>query len=206
MSRLPDVSNPLATFWPVTFSEKPANSKAWCLAFPRNGRFALFRYRPAKRGRRGTPARSSSAWPTGGIHASAASIISSVLLLSLPELWARRGLLFLWLFISSLCSLSISMTGDDANAGTLGSDKAPETGRPASLRNLLERFAPKGLLRLSRNHQTPWLCFLLFLLVAGGFLPSIHNGFVNFDDQDYVTANPHVQGGLTWAGLRWALT
>ena len=98
------------------------------------------------------------------------------------------------------------MTGDDADAGTLGSDKAPETGRPASPRNLLERFVPKSLLRLSRDHPTPWLCFLLFLLVAGVFLPSIHNDFVNFDDQDYVTANPHVQGGLTWAGLRWALT
>lgn len=29
-------------------------------------------------------------------------------------------------------------------------------------------------------------------------------GFVNYDDPTYVTANPHVQGGLTWAGLRWA--
>jgi len=29
-------------------------------------------------------------------------------------------------------------------------------------------------------------------------------GFVNFDDPDYVTANPHVQGGLTWGAVKWA--
>ena len=28
--------------------------------------------------------------------------------------------------------------------------------------------------------------------------------FVNYDDQEYVTANLHVQGGLNWAGVKWA--
>jgi tetratricopeptide (TPR) repeat protein len=31
-------------------------------------------------------------------------------------------------------------------------------------------------------------------------------GFVTFDDPDYVTANPHVLGGLTWQNVQWALT
>jgi tetratricopeptide (TPR) repeat protein len=31
-------------------------------------------------------------------------------------------------------------------------------------------------------------------------------GFVNFDDDDYVTANAHVQRGLSLGGLGWALT
>jgi tetratricopeptide (TPR) repeat protein len=31
-------------------------------------------------------------------------------------------------------------------------------------------------------------------------------GFVGFDDDLYVYRNPQVQGGLTWAGLRWAFT
>ena len=35
---------------------------------------------------------------------------------------------------------------------------------------------------------------------AGGF------GFVRYDDPDYVLANPAVRGGLTWSGVRWALT
>lgn len=31
-------------------------------------------------------------------------------------------------------------------------------------------------------------------------------GFVNYDDPDYVTANPHVQAGFNAAGVKWALT
>jgi tetratricopeptide (TPR) repeat protein len=30
--------------------------------------------------------------------------------------------------------------------------------------------------------------------------------FVDYDDADYVTANPQVQAGLTWAGIKWAFT
>jgi tetratricopeptide (TPR) repeat protein len=32
------------------------------------------------------------------------------------------------------------------------------------------------------------------------------NAFVNFDDPDYLTANPHVQEGLTWHSIQWAFT
>jgi len=31
-------------------------------------------------------------------------------------------------------------------------------------------------------------------------------GFVNYDDPDYVTANPHVQAGFNAAGVKWALS
>ena len=36
------------------------------------------------------------------------------------------------------------------------------------------------------------------------YLPVLHNGFVNYDDPDYITNNPHVQAGLTWPGIVWA--
>ena len=36
------------------------------------------------------------------------------------------------------------------------------------------------------------------------YLPALHHGFVEYDDQQYVTDNPHVQTGLTWDGLVWA--
>ena len=36
------------------------------------------------------------------------------------------------------------------------------------------------------------------------YLPVVHNGFVNYDDPDYITNNPHVQAGLTWPGIVWA--
>ena len=28
--------------------------------------------------------------------------------------------------------------------------------------------------------------------------------FLNYDDPEFVTANPHVQGGLNWEGVQWA--
>src|SRR5208283_586518 len=49
-------------------------------------------------------------------------------------------------------------------------------------------------------------------LISGGlalvtlivYLPVLHHGFVEYDDQQYVTDNPRVQAGLTWTGLAWA--
>jgi len=42
------------------------------------------------------------------------------------------------------------------------------------------------------------------LAVTVVFLPSLRNDFVNYDDPEYVTDNPHVQSGLSWEGIRWA--
>jgi protein O-mannosyl-transferase len=42
-------------------------------------------------------------------------------------------------------------------------------------------------------------------LVALAFLPSVRNGFVDYDDDVYVTANTQVQSGLTLAGAVWTL-
>jgi Flp pilus assembly protein TadD len=36
------------------------------------------------------------------------------------------------------------------------------------------------------------------------YLPVLHNGFVNYDDPDYILNNPHVRAGLTWSGMVWA--
>jgi hypothetical protein len=33
------------------------------------------------------------------------------------------------------------------------------------------------------------------------YLPLLHNGFVNYDDPDYITNNFHVKAGLTWPGI-----
>jgi Flp pilus assembly protein TadD len=50
------------------------------------------------------------------------------------------------------------------------------------------------------------LCAALFLGTALLFARACGNDFVNYDDPDYVTANAHVRGGLTLAGVQWALT
>ena len=52
------------------------------------------------------------------------------------------------------------------------------------------------------------VAFLAVLLAAGTaavYAPAMRNGFVNVDDPDYVTRNPYVLAGLTWADIRWAL-
>jgi len=50
------------------------------------------------------------------------------------------------------------------------------------------------------------LCLLLAGLVFTAYFPVLGNGFVGYDDPDYVTANPHVSTGLNADNLRWALT
>ena len=42
------------------------------------------------------------------------------------------------------------------------------------------------------------------LVTLALYLPALHHGFVEYDDQQYVTENPRVQAGLTWTGLVWA--
>ncbi len=44
----------------------------------------------------------------------------------------------------------------------------------------------------------------LLLLTLAVFWPATRCGFINVDDQAYVTANPHVQAGLSLANLKWA--
>ena len=45
---------------------------------------------------------------------------------------------------------------------------------------------------------------LVFVLVLVAFLPALNNGFVGYDDPDYVTENDHVRAGLTWDSVQWA--
>jgi hypothetical protein len=45
------------------------------------------------------------------------------------------------------------------------------------------------------------LCAALALLVAATFAGAARNGFVSFDDDVYLTANPRVRDGLTAASL-----
>jgi len=50
-----------------------------------------------------------------------------------------------------------------------------------------------------------FLAVLLALGTAAVYAPAMRNGFVNLDDPDYVTRNPYVLGGLSWADIHWAL-
>jgi len=47
---------------------------------------------------------------------------------------------------------------------------------------------------------------LLALITLLVYLPAVRDGFVNYDDRDYITENSVVQKGLTWTGIKWAFT
>ena len=46
----------------------------------------------------------------------------------------------------------------------------------------------------------------LALLTGLAYLPVLQNGFVAWDDQEYITENPHISEGPTAENLRWAFT
>src|ERR1039457_7353022 len=59
---------------------------------------------------------------------------------------------------------------------------------------------------LASPKRTVLLCLLLTAAVLLAYSPVTHNGFLNYDDDTYITNNPHVQAGLTWATVKWAFT
>ncbi len=57
------------------------------------------------------------------------------------------------------------------------------------------------------QRTTLWLIgLLLFFGTLALYYPALQNGFVNYDDPAYVTANFQVQQGLSLHNVRWALT
>lgn len=47
---------------------------------------------------------------------------------------------------------------------------------------------------------------LLIAVTVALYIPAIHHGFLNYDDDRYVTDNPQVQAGLRWTTISWAFT
>ncbi len=50
------------------------------------------------------------------------------------------------------------------------------------------------------------LGLLLVIATLALYNPMARNGFVNFDDDRYVTDNPHVRAGIHWSTISWAFT
>ncbi len=50
------------------------------------------------------------------------------------------------------------------------------------------------------------LCLLILIATLATYNPANQHPFVNYDDDRYVTENPHVRSGLTPATIRWAFT
>jgi len=59
--------------------------------------------------------------------------------------------------------------------------------------------------RSALDRQTVAMISLaLAVMVIILYLPALRNGFVNYDDPDYVTHNAHVLQGLNWENVKWA--
>ena len=54
--------------------------------------------------------------------------------------------------------------------------------------------------------QPRFIALLLALVTLVIYLPVLRDGFVNYDDEDYVISNSVVKNGLTLAGVKWAFT
>jgi protein O-mannosyl-transferase len=50
------------------------------------------------------------------------------------------------------------------------------------------------------------LCLLLAVGTLALYNPVTRHGFINCDDDRYITENPYIQSGLNWTTVRWALT
>jgi tetratricopeptide (TPR) repeat protein len=77
----------------------------------------------------------------------------------------------------------------------LASSPKPEEHPRSRLRSLFRSPAQQNFL----------ICLLLVFATLALYNRAGQNGFVNFDDDLYILGNPHVQAGLHWETVKWAL-
>ena len=56
----------------------------------------------------------------------------------------------------------------------------------------------------ARRRSSLIICLVLGLVTFALYLPIVRNDFVYYDDQGYITDNPHVSKGLSWPNIAWA--
>ena len=56
------------------------------------------------------------------------------------------------------------------------------------------------------NQTTILIALALIAATAALYARTLHNGFISYDDYDYISANPLVRGGLSWHGIVQAFT
>src|ERR1700683_5269074 len=65
---------------------------------------------------------------------------------------------------------------------------------------------PHSTEKVAFSGPARWVCLALIAANLIVYASVRHHGFVNYDDDDYVTTNAVVQSGLTWHGVSWAFT
>jgi protein O-mannosyl-transferase len=71
--------------------------------------------------------------------------------------------------------------------------------RPAPILNAKPALRRRSLSNL-------WISLAILAIACAVYAPVASFDFINFDDPDMVTANPHVRQGITPAGIEWAFT
>ncbi|MFZ0479916.1 MAG: tetratricopeptide repeat protein [Terriglobales bacterium] len=65
--------------------------------------------------------------------------------------------------------------------------------------------SPSGdSLSSDRRRALVFCCLALIAAVFAVYYPVVHNQFLNYDDQQYITENQHIKAGLTWKTVKWA--
>ena len=78
--------------------------------------------------------------------------------------------------------------------------------RTHTCRSTLSSAYCRAALYSSLALRDVFICLALFLVTLGVYSQVAHFEFVNYDDPDYTTENPHTRGGLTPANVAWAFT
>ena len=58
--------------------------------------------------------------------------------------------------------------------------------------------------RMAKKWQAAFIAVWLAAAAFAAYSPLLQNGFVRYDDPEYLTSNPQVLAGLSWAGTKWA--
>jgi len=67
-------------------------------------------------------------------------------------------------------------------------------------------FSPAGAENSGRMRTVVLLCMALFVITLAVYIPVGNHEFINYDDDFYVVANPHVASGITGKNIAWAFT
>jgi len=82
-------------------------------------------------------------------------------------------------------------------------DKTHPSGSEA--KNATGRFIKSADSFFHRPDGVFWICLFLFGLTVWTFAPALQTDFQYFDDATELQSNAHVNTGLNWQNLRWAL-
>jgi tetratricopeptide (TPR) repeat protein len=101
-----------------------------------------------------------------------------------------------------------SVSGFYMSTSARSSKQRPDTGRQlATPGKAGVRQSFESVLLASPRKRNLVICLLLAVATFALYSPAIGYPFIfNYDDDSYVTSNSHVQAGLVWQTVAWALT